>query len=135
MNSLFAPVLKMIANLLPEDENHIVGGSVLVNGVDSRNKEIVWRVRMCNHGCCYCPHIGLLSRLLTNIMMRVISSNAISYRYWQKNVVSYVDQIDMLHGFLTVKETIEFAFQCSYGYVICLYICSCFDIDNAPLTY
>lgn len=32
-----------------------------------------------------------------------------------KNIVSYVDQIDRLHGFLTVKETIDFAYQCSYG--------------------
>lgn len=36
----------MIANLLPEHGNHTVGGSIMVNGVDSRNKEIVWRVRM-----------------------------------------------------------------------------------------
>jgi hypothetical protein len=35
----------MIANLLPEDGNHIVGGSVVVNGVDSRNREIIWPVR------------------------------------------------------------------------------------------
>jgi hypothetical protein len=40
-----ATVLKMIANLLPEDGNHIVGGSVVVNGVDSRNREIIWPVR------------------------------------------------------------------------------------------
>jgi hypothetical protein len=32
-----------------------------------------------------------------------------------KNIVSYVDQIDRLHGFLTVKETIDFAYQCCYG--------------------
>ena len=35
----------MIANLLPNDDNHIVGGSVEVNGVCSRNKDIVWPVR------------------------------------------------------------------------------------------
>lgn len=28
------------------------------------------------------------------------------------NIVSYVDQIERLHGFLTVKETIDFAFDC-----------------------
>ena len=28
------------------------------------------------------------------------------------NIVSYVDQIDRLHGYLTVKETLEFAFDC-----------------------
>lgn len=31
------------------------------------------------------------------------------------NVVSYVDQIDRLHGYLTVKETLKFAFDCCYG--------------------
>eukprot|EP00804_Cyclotella_cryptica_P013018 CCRYP_002341-RD/>CCRYP_002341-RD protein AED:0.11 eAED:0.11 QI:152/1/1/1/0.88/0.94/18/731/1289 len=31
------------------------------------------------------------------------------------NVVSYVDQIDRLHGYLTVKETLEFAYQCRLG--------------------
>ena len=29
--------------------------------------------------------------------------------------MSYVDQIDRLYGYLTVKETVDFAFQCSYG--------------------
>ena len=33
----------------------------------------------------------------------------------KQNVVSYVDQIDRLHGFLTVKETLDFAFNCRYG--------------------
>ena len=32
-----------------------------------------------------------------------------------KNIVSYVDQIDRLHGYLTVKETLDFVFQCRYG--------------------
>jgi ABC-type multidrug transport system ATPase subunit len=32
-----------------------------------------------------------------------------------QKIVSYVDQIDRLHGYLTVKETIEFVYQCAYG--------------------
>jgi len=28
------------------------------------------------------------------------------------NIVAYVDQIDRLHGYLTVKETMEFAYDC-----------------------
>ena len=37
-------VLKMIAGLLPEDGTHAVGGSVEVNGVNSKEKDIVWSV-------------------------------------------------------------------------------------------
>lgn len=64
----------MIANLLPTDSKHKLGGSVEVNSINSQDKEIVW-----------------------------------------SNIVSYVDQIDRLHGFLTVKETLTFAFDCCYG--------------------
>ena len=64
----------MIANLLPQDSSHTLGGTVEVNGVDSQEDEIVW-----------------------------------------SNVVSHVDQIDRLHGYLTVKETLNFAFDCCYG--------------------
>ena len=67
-------LLKMIANLLPRDSHHTIGGSVEVNGVNSKSDEIVW-----------------------------------------SNLVSYVDQIDRLHGYLTVKETLSFAFDCCYG--------------------
>jgi ABC-type multidrug transport system ATPase subunit len=67
-------VLKMIAGLLPEDKGKVVGGSVQVNGVDSKDDSIVW-----------------------------------------SNVVSYVDQIDRLHGYLTVQETLKFAFDCRFG--------------------
>ena len=35
-------VLKMIANILPQDKKHVVGGSVEVNGVDSNDEDIVW---------------------------------------------------------------------------------------------
>ena len=94
----------MIANLLPEDGNHIVGGSVMVNGVDSRNKEIVWRVRLA---------VEIFSSHLITITH--CSPCVVNFISFHKNVVAYVNQIDMLHGFLTVKETIEFAFQCSYG--------------------
>jgi ABC-type multidrug transport system ATPase subunit len=34
--------------------------------------------------------------------------------YWSK-LVSYIDQIDRLHAFLTVRETCEFAWQCRSG--------------------
>lgn len=64
----------MIANLLPQDSNHTVDGTVEVNGVFSNDKDIVW-----------------------------------------SKVVSYVDQIDRLHGYLTVKETLSFAFDCCFG--------------------
>lgn len=36
----------MIANLLPEDGNNVVGGSVEVNGVSSKDKDVVWSVRI-----------------------------------------------------------------------------------------
>ncbi len=36
----------MIANLLPEDGNNVVGGSVEVNGVSSKDKDTVWSVRI-----------------------------------------------------------------------------------------
>ena len=64
----------MIANLLPTDSKHKLGGSVEVNSINSQDKEIVW-----------------------------------------SNIVSYVDQIDRLHGYLTVKETLTFAFDCCFG--------------------
>jgi ABC-type multidrug transport system ATPase subunit len=31
------------------------------------------------------------------------------------NIVAYVDQIDRLHGYLTVKETMQFAWDCRQG--------------------
>jgi len=34
--------------------------------------------------------------------------------YWT-NLVAYIDQIDRLHPFLTVRETLEFAFKCRTG--------------------
>lgn len=37
-------VLKMIANILPQDKKHVVGGTVEVNGVDSGDEDIVWSV-------------------------------------------------------------------------------------------
>ncbi len=52
----------------------IVGGKVEVNGINSKDTDIVW-----------------------------------------SNVVSYVDQIERLHGYLTVKETVDFAFDCCWG--------------------
>lgn len=83
-------LLKMIAGRLPESGSSssrsgllgccrsgprkIVGGNVHVNGVDSKDNNIVW-----------------------------------------SNVVSYVDQIERLHGYLTVKETVDFAFDCCWG--------------------
>ena len=80
-------LLKMIAGRLPESGNggggggcfrrgprKIVGGNVEVNGVHSKDKDIVW-----------------------------------------SNIVSYVDQIERLHGYLTVKETVDFAFDCCWG--------------------
>ncbi len=83
-------LLKMIAGRLPvsgssgsregllgccrSGPRKIVGGNVHVNGVDSKDRNIVW-----------------------------------------SNVVSYVDQIEQLHGYLTVKETVDFAFDCCWG--------------------
>jgi ABC-type multidrug transport system fused ATPase/permease subunit len=37
-------VLKMIADRLPEDSKHIIGGNVEVNGVNRKNDEIYWSV-------------------------------------------------------------------------------------------
>ena len=34
----------MIANLLPEDSKRVVGGSVEVNGLDSKDNDVVWSV-------------------------------------------------------------------------------------------
>ena len=34
----------MIANILPQDKKHVVGGTVEVNGVDSGDEDIVWSV-------------------------------------------------------------------------------------------
>lgn len=34
--------------------------------------------------------------------------------YWS-SLVAFVDQIDRLHPYLTVKETLDFAWQCRYG--------------------
>lgn len=76
-------LLKMIAGRLPESGSsggsgkgprRTVGGKVEVNGVNSKDTNIVW-----------------------------------------SNIVSYVDQIERLHGYLTVKETIEFAWNCRWG--------------------
>ena len=77
-------LLKMIAGRLPQSGNGCyftssgprksVTGDVEVNGINSRDEDIVWA-----------------------------------------NVVSYVDQIERLHGYLTVKETVDFAFDCCWG--------------------
>jgi len=73
-------LLKMIAGRLPETSGsgkgprRTVGGKVEVNGVNSKDTNIVW-----------------------------------------SNIASYVDQIERLHGYLTVKETIEFAWNCRWG--------------------
>eukprot|EP00536_Pseudo-nitzschia_multiseries_P009814 jgi/Psemu1/242415/estExt_Genewise1.C_2850020 len=64
----------MIAGILPEDKDHVVGGAVNVDRITSKTKGIVW-----------------------------------------PNVVGYIDQIDRLHPYLTVKETCEFAFNCRLG--------------------
>ena len=32
-----------------------------------------------------------------------------------QNVVAYVNQIERLHGYLTVKETVKFAYDCCFG--------------------
>lgn len=39
-------VLKMIANRLAEDKKHVVGGTVLVNGIDRLDKEYYWSVSL-----------------------------------------------------------------------------------------
>ncbi len=66
-------LLKMIANTLTEDKNHVVGGGVTINGA-SPGGDIVW-----------------------------------------SNLTAYIDQIDRLHPYLTVKETCEFAWNCRSG--------------------
>ena len=43
-NFLSVIVLKMIADRLPEDSKHKVGGSVEVNGVNRKNDKICWSV-------------------------------------------------------------------------------------------
>lgn len=35
-------MLKMIANLLPRDDENTVGGTVTVNGIESTDKNIIW---------------------------------------------------------------------------------------------
>lgn len=67
-------LLKLIADILPNDKNHEVGGTVNVNRITPKTKEIVW-----------------------------------------SNIVGYIDQIERLHPYLTVKETCEFAFNCRRG--------------------
>ena len=37
-------VLKMIAGLLPEDKKRSIGGSVEINGVDSKDEDYTWSV-------------------------------------------------------------------------------------------
>ncbi len=67
-------LLKMIAGILPEDKQHIASGTVQVNNVTPKTKDIVW-----------------------------------------SNIVGYIDQIDRLHPYLTVKETCDFAWKCRSG--------------------
>ena len=57
-------LLKMLAGILPEDKDHVIGGEVAVNTITPRTKGVVW-----------------------------------------SNVVGYIDQIERLHPYLTVKET------------------------------
>jgi ABC-type glutathione transport system ATPase component len=59
-------LLKMLAGILPEDKDHVVGGEVTVNTITPKTKGIVW-----------------------------------------SNVVGYIDQIERLHPYLTVKETCD----------------------------
>ncbi len=66
-------LLKMIANTLTEDKNHVVGGGVTINGAPP-GSDLVW-----------------------------------------SNLTAYIDQIDRLHPYLTVKETCEFAWNCRSG--------------------
>jgi ABC-type multidrug transport system ATPase subunit len=37
-------LLKMIANTLPQDDKHVVGGKLLVNGMSPSDKGVVWAV-------------------------------------------------------------------------------------------
>lgn len=56
-------VLKMIANRLPMDSKHVVGGSVVVNGIDSQEKEIIWSVSSVGNTI---PFLGYKYKWLTN---------------------------------------------------------------------
>ncbi|KAL3909715.1 MAG: hypothetical protein SGILL_007978, partial [Bacillariaceae sp.] len=67
-------LLRMIAGILPEDKDHEVQGTVAINKINPKTKEVVW-----------------------------------------SNFVGYIDQIDRLHPYLTVKETCEFAWNCRTG--------------------
>jgi ABC-type multidrug transport system ATPase subunit len=61
---------------------------------------------------------GLLPRDAKNTVGGHVTVNGVDSTdkdiVWS-NVVAYVDQIDRLHGYLTVKETFDFAFQCRHG--------------------
>lgn len=37
-------LLKMIANTLPQDKTHVIGGDVSVNGMSASDKDVVWTV-------------------------------------------------------------------------------------------
>ena len=56
----------MLAGILPEDKDHVVGGEVAVNTITPKTEGVVW-----------------------------------------PNVVGYIDQIERLHPYLTVKETCD----------------------------
>ena len=42
-------LLKMIANTLPQDDKHVLGGEVSVNGMSKSDKNIVWSVSVLRH--------------------------------------------------------------------------------------
>ncbi len=42
-------LLKMIANTVPQDDKHVLGGEVFVNGMSSSEKKIVWSVSVSWH--------------------------------------------------------------------------------------
>jgi ABC-type multidrug transport system fused ATPase/permease subunit len=42
-------LLKMIANTLPQDDKHVLGGEVSVNGMSTSDKNIVWSVSALRH--------------------------------------------------------------------------------------
>jgi ABC-type glutathione transport system ATPase component len=44
-------LLKMIANTLPQDDKHVVGGKLLVNGMSPSDKGVVWAV---SKNCEFC---------------------------------------------------------------------------------
>ena len=67
-------LLRMIAGILPEDNEHEVGGTVAINRFGPKTEGLTW-----------------------------------------SNFVGYIDQIDRLHPYLTVQETMEFAWQCRTG--------------------